>query len=535
MAQATAEADGQLVDIISPLSDGSPENDGVILEKSSDPGDKMPSPQEQANETEIPQITASPHSLQIHHTLDSATAVASSEKPELKVRWKHVFFVCLGISVCAVPVGWDIGTTGSLVDLPSFRAIYTIPSGLIGLFVSVFNAGCAAGSICIGRINHRRYGYIRTLQGCWAVYFIGVVVQLCAGFLRRRGLWMLASGRLVCGCAAGAMNAFGPTFIHQLVLVLPGRNEGFLAVFGCSTCGTILIGNLVFMAMGHGSGEVDEKMACFGVQAGLCGVAGLISLFLPDTPGFYLASGQQQRFKPVLQKMLSGADDEVAFAATLQSLQVGESQGGESGDNGEDNGEDGGANGDRGANRGANGATARCCMLAVFQQLIGINFFLYYGKPLFAGVLTPRVHNLPMVVMSTLNATGSVCAGYIFRRWRGKNVLMVGLGILLALLAIFTPLGASPSRTTVAAVVMFVSVCGFILVFSCTWGGGVGIMNQTWACGDASIVSIAVLTGWVINTVVLLVTPIAVDRIGINVSYIFMCGCAILGILVWVS
>lgn len=436
-------------------------------------------------------------------------------QPEPKPKTNKILLFCTAISICAVPLGWDMGSTGNLVDLPSFRARYTIPNSKIGIFVSLFNAGCIFGSLAVGQVNCRLFGFVKMFQCLWSTYFVGTVMQFIACFLGEKGLYLLLAGRFACGTAAGGMNVFGPVYICQVVLLAKIRNEGCLAIFGCVVCGTIFAANVVFAVLTYIPG--DGGIICFSIQLSLAVAAGLLSFLLPDAPQYYLTSGKHAQFRPFLEKIMDGVTDELEFELSLQSLK--------------ETPLEAPVNVERKENKLK--PTVKCCLLGVFQQMIGISFFFYYGKLFFEDIIKTPVPNMPMMLMSFVNLVGAFYVGYLFRRWRGKTVLAGGLVVLLCLLGIFTPLATVPKSPKIGVtVVMFVSVCGFIFVFSCTWGGGVGIMNQSMSKGDAVVISTAVLANWVMNTIVLLVTPVVTDKMGATVGYVFMGGGGFLALFV---
>lgn len=434
----------------------------------------------------------------------------NKEKPVPQIQTRTVALALYTgvIALCAFPLGWDVGTTGNLVDLPFFRATFTVSSALIGLVIATLIVGCVFGCFVLSKVNLRVLGYLWVFRVAVGVYLVGSLIQSMALFWTGN-LWMFLAGRFVSGISCGSLCVIGPVFISHVAGILSGK-ERFLAVFQVVVCVSILAGNVLFWSI-----QIRVERWCYVIQVLFSVVTLILLIWLPESPQHLLVTSQFTRLKPTLLKLFHEIEDDQTLHLVLQllpriplqlppdSLDISENR----------------------------RKVVLCCLVMVFQQLTGINFFFYYGKIIFNSVLAGQ-GNLPLVLMSTFNVVGALASTYLIGVLGSKKLLLLGLAILSTLLLVFSTLGvaADPERSGYA---MIAVVCMFILTFALTWGPCAGILNNQLSNDDENILSWAALTSWAINFVILTVTPPLIDLISYAVGFVFAVVTILLGAFVF--
>jgi hypothetical protein len=160
-------------------------------------------------------------------------------------------------------------------------------------------------------------------------------------------------------------------------------------------------------------------------------------------------------------------------------------------------------------------ATFVGCALAIFQQLTGINFIMFYSNTLFSNLGGETVTGLVGIV-NFLTTFG----GLYLLSVAGRKSIMFTMSAAMAVLLILLGYFSLQEQNTPAIVCSM----GFIAAFEfssgpITWLYMAEIMQD-------KAVSIATVLNWVVNLVISLITPSLVNKIGEeNVGYIFIvCG-----------
>lgn len=431
------------------------------------------------------------------------------QKPSSVRTRRRLFVYVFIVGMLAFPLGWDVGTLGNLVDLPSFRARYQVPSHWVGLVLATFNLGCVAGCVALAATRFsQKIGCLASFRACFAVYLASACI-LMGALVPASGLWVLLVGRFVAGTACGLLCAVAPVYVSHLCTLVPG-DERLLSMHPVMVCGSILAGNLVFAA-----GPLRAEIVVPSVQVGVA-VAALVALvFLPSSPRDTLHDVQLLR--PALRKLLRSAELDPVFPVALALLK-------------------------KAPLEAALRATGRarvmavCVLLLVFQQFTGINFFFYYGRVLFDSVVRGEIaRNYSLVLLSLTNLVGAVASSVTLVFWGTRPLLLAGLVLLELLLIAFSTLGiaASDQQSPTAGYAMLLCACGFILTFATTWGPCVNIAATQISEACPEVFSCGVTCGWLANLAVLTVTPVLIDHISYAVGYIFAVFTACLGIFVW--
>ncbi|ESZ94535.1 hypothetical protein SBOR_5078 [Sclerotinia borealis F-4128] len=141
----------------------------------------------------------------------------SMKTPEI-YGWK-VFFLASSACFGGMPFGWDIGTIGGVIVMPTFTKAYHIDklddsaqANLLSnntIVVSTLQAGCFFGSLFAYYIADR-WGRKPALLIAAGITIVGVIVQ-CASAGHISALYV---GRLVAGMGVGAASMLTPLYVR---------------------------------------------------------------------------------------------------------------------------------------------------------------------------------------------------------------------------------------------------------------------------------------------------------------------------------
>lgn len=172
----------------------------------------------------------------------------------------------------------------------------------------------------------------------------------------------------------------------------------------------------------------------------------------------------------------------------------------------------------------------QCCVMMVFQQLTGINYFFYYGSIIFSslGINTTIVS----IIMSVVNLVGSLMSNIIIGKFgRIQLLLMIGSAIMSLLLTIYMILAYISTPGTLAGMVLI--TCLFIASFATTWGPIPGILVTRISCNSNDIIGLANCVNYTANCLITVITPIMISAVGFNFSLLFIVSLILLVIYIY--
>mmetsp|Transcript_102 Transcript_102/g.198 ORF Transcript_102/g.198 Transcript_102/m.198 type:complete len:265 (-) Transcript_102:19-813(-) len=162
-------------------------------------------------------------------------------------------------------------------------------------------------------------------------------------------------------------------------------------------------------------------------------------------------------------------------------------------------------------------ATFVGCTLAIFQQLTGINFIMFYSNVLFSDIgMSPTLITGLVGVVNFLSTFG----GLLLLSFAGRRTIMLWMGAAIAVILVLDGWFSLEKSTypSVACTMLFIAAFEFSSG-PITWLYMAEIMQD-------KAVSIATVLNWSINLIISLVTPKLINKIGQdNIGYIFIvCG-----------
>jgi SP family galactose:H+ symporter-like MFS transporter len=318
---------------------------------------------------------------------------------------RFVVFAAALVAIGGSLFGYDAGViSGAILFI---RQSFGLDTNQVELVVSAAIVGAVFGSIASGPLTDR-FGRRPVLLTAAATFIVGALVSALA-----QNVQQLLVGRVLIGVAIGVTSYTVPLYISELA---PPESRGWLVSLNqLAVTSGILIGYLLDFALA-GSGQWRWMIGLAVVPAS---VLGLGLAFLPDTPRWLVSSGQIDKARHVLRRVL-GRDD---VSADLEHLRA------------STNGSSGG-----GWAELFNPETRTPLLvglgLAIVQQVTGINGVVYYAPTLLQGSGFPSESGaiLATAGIGLVNVVMTIVAMLTLDRL-GRRPLLLGslLGMVVSL------------------------------------------------------------------------------------------------------
>ncbi|KAF8477286.1 general substrate transporter [Kalaharituber pfeilii] len=409
--------------------------------------------------------------------------------------------------------GYDQGLMSGIIASPEFNA--AIPetkdnSTIQGFVTAIYEIGCLAGAIftlCAGEILGRR----KSIMLGALVMIIGTVIQVCV-FRGPGGLAQFVIGRIVTGIGNGMNTSSIPTYQAECSR---SKNRGLLI---CIEGGTIAFGTLISYWLNFGVSYTRSDVVWRFPIAFQCLFAIIIIFgmwFLPESPRWLLAKNRDIEGTYVIAALqaepLDAPGTHLEKRVILDSMAAA-------------------GHGTKARFRDllTNGKTQhfRRMLLGassqLMQQIGGCNAVIYYFPILFEKSIGESRHQslimggINMIVYSVFATTSWFIVEKAGRR---KMFLWGTTGQMLSMFITFACLiPGTQSAAKGAGAGLFL----YIASFGATWLPLPWLypaeINPLRTRGKANAVS--TITNWLFNFLIVMVTPIMIDRIGWG-TYLF--------------
>ncbi|KAF3929409.1 hypothetical protein ABW19_dt0208672 [Dactylella cylindrospora] len=415
--------------------------------------------------------------------------------------------------------GYDQGVMSGLITHPDFNDTFPATkddSTMQGLVTALYEIGCLFGAVFVlffGDIIGRRWGII----GGASIMIIGTVIQITSF----GSLVQFILGRIITGVGNGMNTSTIPTYQAECAST---KNRGLLI---CIQGGVIAFGTLISYWLNYGVSGVPNGFSwrfpiAFQIVFGLIILIGM--LFLPDSPRWLLSCGKDNEGTEVIAALygyeVDSHETQLHKRIILESIAA----------SGELN-QDGKAHVTPFSELVTNGRTQhfRRMLLGASSQLMqqvgGCNAVIYYFPILFqSSIGQSRQSSLIMggvnMIVYSVFATAS---WFIIERVGRRKLFLWGtVGQMAGMIITFAGLiPGTPNAAKGAAAGLFV----YIAAFGASWLPLPWLypaeINPLRTRAKANAVSTC--TNWAFNFLIVLVTPIMVDRIGWGTYLFFAC------------
>jgi len=356
-----------------------------------------------------------------------------------------VVLVAASAAMAGLLFGYDTAViNGALVYL---RTDFRLGSVETELVAAVLLWGCAAGAALAGwasdRFGRRPVLFSAGVLFCISALGAGLSVQL----------WQLLAARVLGGLAIGSASLIVPLYIAEIA---PAAVRGRLVTLNqlAIVCGILVafISNFLLAKLAHGNWRWMFGLGAVPAVA-LCSSL----LWIPESPRWLLQRGERSRAGATLERISPGIDAESALNEIDASLAE-----------------------ESGTYRELLEPALRkplvlTVMLAIIQQITGINTVLYYGAIVFAehtDATASQAIGLNILV-GVVNLLLTVVALFMIDRLGRRPLLLTSTaGMGLFLLAFAGLLRYLPHQSTL----LLVPVLGYVACFA------FGLGTSVWVC-----------------------------------------------------
>jgi SP family sugar:H+ symporter-like MFS transporter len=393
---------------------------------------------------------------------------------------------------------------------------FTVASLLIGCFIGAFFAGRLAD--LIGRRN--------TMMLAAALFLAGAIVQGIAG---SHLIFLIA--RICGGMAVGAASVLSPAYISE---VAPANIRGRLTtVQQIMIIAGLTAAFLVNYFLAQGAGVSTEKFWLgldawrwmFLMQAIPAAIFVIALFFIPESPRYLVGKGRDSDAVAVLTSLFGGdaatpkfEEIRATFASDhrprLSDVLA------------------------RGGFLGIRPIVWAGIMLAVFQQLVGINVIFYYGATLWQAAGFSEAQALQTNIISgALSIVACLVTVGLVDKIGRKPLLLIGsagMAITLFIMVYAFSTGtlngdklALPGHMGLVAVI---AALAYSALFNLSWGPIMWVMlgemfpNQI----RGSALAVSGFFQWFANFMISFTFPIMLAGLGLAVSYSFYGVCAVI-------
>ncbi|KAF3207862.1 hypothetical protein TWF679_008194 [Orbilia oligospora] len=415
--------------------------------------------------------------------------------------------------------GYDQGVMSGLITHPNFNSTFPSTrdnSTMQGLVTALYEIGCLIGAIFIlffGDIIGRKKG----IMGGAFIMIVGTVIQVTSF----GSLVQFVLGRIITGVGNGMNTSSIPTYQAECANT---KNRGLLI---CIQGGTIAFGTLLSYWLNYGVTQYESSFSwrfpiAFQIVFGLIIFFGMAGL--PDSPRWLLSCGRDEEGTAVIAAIYGHTID--AHETQLHKRIILESIAASS-----TTSTDGKSHVTPFSELITNGKTQhfRRMILGASSQLMqqvgGCNAVIYYFPILFQSSIGQSRHT--SLVMGGVNmivySIFATLSWFIIERVGRRKLFLWGtVGQMIGMIITFAGLiPGTPYAAKGAAAGLFV----YIAAFGASWLPLPWLypaeINPLRTRAKANAVSTC--TNWAFNFLIVLVTPIMVDRIGWG-TYAFFAG-----------
>jgi sugar porter (SP) family MFS transporter len=405
---------------------------------------------------------------------------------------KKLLFATIVSALGSFLFGFDTAVISGTTKFISYY--FQLTDTTLGITVSIALWGTVIGSIVIGKPGDV-YGRKIMLSICGVLYFISALGCALAG-----GWYVLIVSRFIGGLAIGGASVMAPMYIAEIA---PARMRGRLVAVAQFN---IVFGILVAFFSNYllvNTGEANWRWM-FGVMTIPATLFFLLLFLVPESPRWLVKKNKTAEAKKILESV--GAENvEKELGDIVNSLK-----------------EEAGKGVAKLFQKKYSFAIMCAVLLAIFNQLSGINVIMYYAPMIFekAGASTGAAM-LQAVAVGMTNMLFTIIAMFFIDKLGRKTLLLIGaVGMCISLA------GAGfhyyyESLFGSAGVVVF--IVGFIAFFAFSQGAVIWVFlaeifpNKVRSKGQA----LGSFTHWIMNAIIGLVFPIALTNFGGGSVFMF--------------
>jgi MFS transporter, SP family, sugar:H+ symporter len=418
--------------------------------------------------------------------------------------------------------GYDSGAVNGTQD--GLKSAFALSDAGLGFTVGSLLLGCMAGSFLAGWLADAM-GRRNVMMLAAILFLIGALIQ---GSAESQTVFVVA--RIMGGMAVGAASVLSPAYISE---VAPANIRGRMTTVQQIMIITGLTAAFVvnyFLAQYAGKstnmfwGGYEAWRWMYWMQAIPAAIFLIALFFIPESPRYLVSKGRDAEAKTVLTRLFGAGSSDAKIADIKASFNQDHRP--------------------RLSDVLASGTLFRPIvwaglLLAVFQQLVGINVIFYYGATLWQAAGFTEDQSLKINIVSGVVSI-AIClftAKYVDRVGRKPLLLIGSLGMAVTLFAmayVFSngTLDAADKLQLADGdgVIALIAANLYVMFFNASWGPVMWVMlgemfpNQI----RGSALAVCGLAQWSANFAITQAFPIMLTGLGLAVSYSFYGVCALI-------
>ncbi|ODP38702.1 sugar porter family MFS transporter [Sphingomonas turrisvirgatae] len=411
--------------------------------------------------------------------------------------------------------GYDSGAVNGTQD--GLKTTFALSEGGLGFTVGSLLIGCFIGAFLAGRLADligRRNVMILTA----ILFLIGALIQ---GFSHDQ--WLFVAARIMGGIAVGAASVLSPAYISEVAPAdIRGRMTTVQQIMIITGLTAAFVVNYYLAASAGAStepfwGGYEAWRWMYWMQAIPATVFLIALFFIPESPRFLVSKGRDAEASAVLTSLF-GADEAARKLVEIKASFAGH----------------------RPALRdildpvkgGVRPVVWAGLLLAVFQQLVGINVIFYYGATLWqlAGFTEDQSLQINIVSGVVSIAACFVTVALVDKIGRKPLLLIGSAGMAVTLFAMvfvfangtFDAAGQLQLSARLGTVALIAANL-YVIFFNISWGPIMWVMlgemfpNQI----RGSALAVCGFAQWFSNYLIAQSFPIMAAGLGLAVSYSF--------------
>jgi sugar porter (SP) family MFS transporter len=369
--------------------------------------------------------------LDRHHPTTTPDDPPQPSSAHASVVRHHVLFGAAITALGGLLFGYDTGViSGALLFIgKDFPGLTSFDKELL---TSILLIGALIGALVAGRIADR-VGRRLTVLGTAALFVAGVLLAAVSPSYD-----VLVAARVVIGLAVGSSSMVVPLYIGEIV---PPRIRGALVSFNQLA---LTSGILASYLVDYGLASSQNWRLMFGLAAIPAILMFVGMLFQQESPHWLVAQGREDEARGVLRRVRDEGDID-AEIAEVRALSAGRSDWREV------------------LNPRLRGVITIGVLLAVFQQITGINTIIYYAPTLLSSAgFGNSAALLANVVNGAVNVLMTIVAIRLLDRV-GRRPLLIGGTTGMAASMLVVALAFAVGGSQLHGITAYVAIAGLLL------------------------------------------------------------------------
>jgi SP family sugar:H+ symporter-like MFS transporter len=446
-----------------------------------------------------------------------------SEGTASRVNMGYIAAIVAVATIGGLLFGYDSGAVNG--TQPGLKAAFGLSDAGLGFTVGSLLIGCFIGAFLAGRLADVM-GRRNVMMLAAILFLIGALVQ---GFAHEQ--WIFVIARIAGGMAVGAASVLSPAYISE---VAPANIRGRMTTVQQIMIITGLTAAFVvnyFLAASAGASTsnfwagIEAWRWMYLMQAIPAAVFLIALFFIPESPRFLVSKGRTDHARSVLTSLFGASEAETKLVEIQASFSA-----------------------DHRprlsdimdpVKGGVRPIVWAGLLLAVFQQLVGINVIFYYGATLWQLAGFTEDQSLQINIVSGLVSIAAcfVTIALVDRIGR-KPLLLIGsagmAATLFALVYVFAngtlDEGGNLQLSSSLGTVALIAANLYVIFFNVSWGPIMWVMlgemfpNQI----RGSALAVCGFAQWFSNYLIAQSFPLMAAGLGLAVSYSFYAVAAVI-------